>query len=190
MDNGDMRRGQPTNHKVYGDAVALLAGDGLLTLAFLVLARGLTQSDKSLLVIEKVAKAAGLAGMVGGQVLDISVTEPGEETMNDIHKMKTGELIQVSVEAAAILCDADPLQQEALTQYGRSLGLAFQLADDLQDAGEKIEKVNFVHVLGPERTIQLLKQATDEGLRALSDFGDNASGLRFLLTMNLERISL
>ena len=189
MDNGDLRRGRPTNHKVFGDALALLAGDGLLTHAFYVLARGLQSSPQAAAAIEKVASAAGLGGMVGGQVLDISMTDLDENLMNDIHRLKTGALIQVSVEAAAILCGASDSDQKSLTAYGRALGLAFQLADDLQDAGEKIEKVNFVHVLGPERTVQLLKQATDDGVAALAGFGDDASGLRFLLTMNQERIS-
>jgi hypothetical protein len=128
--------------------------------------------------------------MVGGQVLDISDSDPSEQSMNDIHRMKTGALIQVAVEASAVLCEAGETEQKNLTDFGRALGLAFQLADDLQDAGEKMEKVNFVHVLGPERTIQLLREATQEGLRALESFGPKADGLRFLLTMNQDRISL
>jgi len=190
LDNDDLRRGRPTNHKVYGEAMALLAGDGLLTLAFFVLAKGLQSSKHVANVIERVAKAAGLPGMVGGQVLDITDADPSEDSMNDIHRMKTGALIQVAVEASAILCDANEKDFKNLSSFGRALGLAFQLADDLQDAGEKMEKVNFVHVLGPERTIQLLRQATEEGLQALESFGAKADGLRFLLTMNQDRISL
>jgi geranylgeranyl diphosphate synthase type II len=190
MDNDDLRRGRPTNHKVYGDALALLAGDGLLTLAFFTLAKGLAKSVSVATVIEMVAAAAGMPGMVGGQALDISTKDPNEQAMNDIHCMKTGALIQVSVEASARICGANAEQSASLRKYGRSLGLAFQLADDLQDAGEKIETVNFVHVLGPERTIQLLRDATNEGLVALSDFGPSADGLRYLLTMNRDRISL
>lgn len=190
MDDGDLRRGRPTNHKVYGDAMALLAGDGLLTLSFFALAKGLKENSAIATVIQMVAQAAGLAGMVGGQVLDIAAKDPNEEAMNEIHRLKTGALIQVSVEAAAILACADQHQQEALTRYGRALGLAFQLADDLQDAGEKIEKVNFVHVLGPERTVQLLRQSTEEGLQALGEFDDSADDLRFLLSLNQQRISL
>lgn len=190
LDNDDLRRGRATNHKVFGEAMALLAGDGLLTLAFFVLAKGLKNNPKAADVIERVARAAGLSGMVGGQVLDITDVNPNEDSMNAIHRMKTGALIQVSVEASAVLCRANETDQKNLTDFGRALGLAFQLADDLQDAGEKMEKVNFVHVLGPERTIQLLRQSTEEGLQALSGFGSEADGLRFLLEMNRDRISL
>jgi geranylgeranyl diphosphate synthase type II len=190
LDNDDLRRGRPTNHKVFGEALALLAGDGLLTLGFYVLAKGLGDSKHASDVIERVAFAAGISGMVGGQVLDISDSDPSERSMNDIHRMKTGALIQVAVEASAVLCEANETERKNLTNFGRALGLAFQLADDLQDAGEKLEKVNFVHVLGPERTIQLLREATEEGLRAIESFGAKAEGLRFLLTMNQDRISL
>jgi geranylgeranyl diphosphate synthase, type II len=190
MDNDDLRRGRPTNHKVYGEPLALLAGDGLLTLAFFVLARGLSGDPHAALVIEKVARAAGIEGMVGGQALDIATQEFDEQILDDIHRMKTGALIQVSVDGAAILGEATLKQSQALTEYGRCLGLAFQLADDMQDAGEKIENVNFVHQLGPEQTIQSLKKETDDGLKHLEIFGDEADGLRFLLTMNLKRISL
>jgi geranylgeranyl diphosphate synthase type II len=190
LDNDDLRRGRATNHKVFGEAMALLAGDGLLTLAFFVLAKGLKENPKATDVIERVSRAAGLAGMVGGQVLDITDVNPNEDSMNAIHRMKTGALIQVSVEASAVICRANEKDQKNLNDFGRALGLAFQLADDLQDAGEKMEKVNFVHVLGPERTIQLLRQATDEGLAALKGFGTEADGLRFLLEMNRDRISL
>lgn len=190
LDNDDLRRGRPTNHKVFGEPMALLAGDGLLTYAFFVLAKGLQKNPLATDVIERVARAAGLAGMVGGQVLDITDANPDEESMNAIHRMKTGALIQVSVEASAVLCQASAESLKNLTDFGRALGLAFQLADDLQDAGEKMEKVNFVHVLGPERTIQLLRQSTEEGLQALAAFGAEADGLRFLLEMNRDRISL
>lgn len=190
LDNDDLRRGRPTNHKVFGEAMALLAGDGLLTLAFFVLAKGLKETHAAADVIERVARAAGLAGMVGGQVLDITDANPSEESMNAIHRMKTGALIQVAVEASAVICEANVDRFQALSKFGRALGLAFQLADDLQDAGEKMEKVNFVHVLGPERTIHLLRDATDEGLEALRSFGTEADGLRFLLEMNQNRISL
>ena len=190
MDDDDLRRGRPTNHKVYGEPLALLAGDGLLTLSFYVLAKGLSADPLAANVIEKVARAAGIEGMVGGQALDIAANEPDEQTLNDIHRMKTGALIQVSVEGAAVLSEASESQAEDLAAYGRCLGLAFQLADDVQDAGEKIEKVNFVHHLGVEQTIQVLKKETDEGLRHLKNFGPEADGLRFLLQMNLNRISL
>jgi geranylgeranyl diphosphate synthase type II len=189
MDNDDMRRGRPTNHKVYGDALALLAGDGLLTLAFFVVARGLKKSTSVGEVVEKIAAAAGLAGMVGGQALDISAEHPDEQTLHTIHQLKTGALIRVAVEAAAVVCGAKPFQQAALTDFGRALGLAFQVADDLQDAGIKAEKVNFVHRLGAEQTAKLLRKATADGLKSLESFGKEADGLRYLLEMNEQRIS-
>ena len=190
MDNDDFRRGRPTNHKVYGEPLALLAGDGLLTLAFFVLARGLTGNPHAAKVIEKVARAAGIEGMVGGQALDIATQEFDEQILDDIHRMKTGALILVSVDGAATLCEANEKQSKALAEYGRCLGLAFQLADDIQDATGKVEKVNFVNQLGSAGTLQSLKNETESGLKHLEIFGAEADGLRFLLTMNLKRISL
>ncbi|MGZ3722176.1 MAG: polyprenyl synthetase family protein [Bdellovibrionales bacterium] len=187
MDNDDVRRGRPTNHKVYGDAMALLAGDGLLTAAFGLLAQ--SSSPNAITAVLLLSEAAGPRGMVGGQVLDIETKSPDAEMLAEIHKRKTGALIQVSVEAASVLCGATPEQQRALAEYGAGLGFAFQLADDLQDYNpEKPEKINFVSALGEDETRAKLKQVSEEALESLFIFPDSADGLRSMITMNSERV--
>jgi geranylgeranyl diphosphate synthase, type II len=186
LDNDDLRRGRPTNHKVYGEALALLAGDGLLTCAFSLLSQSF--SPHALTAIHLLAEAAGPRGMVGGQVLDIQAQEPSLEILEEIHKRKTGALIRVSVEAAAILCDATSEQQNALAEYGANLGLAFQLADDLQDySPAKPEKVSFVNALGVEGTRVRLAKASEDALESLFIFPDSADPLRSMINMNTQR---
>lgn len=187
MDNDDMRRGRPTNHKVYGEAMALLAGDGLLTAAFSVLAQ--SSSPNAIQAVHLLSEAAGPRGMVGGQVLDIDSKTPDLELLEEIHKCKTGALIRVSVEAAAVLCGATPEQQSALAEYGANLGLAFQLADDIQDFNpEKPEKISFCTLLGAEKTRERLVQVSEEALEALFIFPDSADPLRHMIQMNSERV--
>lgn len=186
MDNDDLRRGRPTNHKVYGDSMALLAGDGLLTAAFSLLSQ--SPSPHAITAVHLLAEAAGPRGMVGGQVLDIQAKKPDAEQLEEIHKRKTGALIKVSVEAAAVLCGATPEQQNALAEYGVNLGFAFQLADDLQDFNpNQIERVNFVSTLGEQKTRARLAQASEEALEALFIFPESAEPLRQMIAMNSQR---
>jgi len=137
MDDDDTRRGKPTSHKVFGEAVAILAGDALLTDAFRIIAGrtpvGVVRAETLLQVIQEVALAAGWFGMVGGQVVDIESEgkAPDEKTLNFIHTRKTGALITVSLRAGALLGGADADALDALTEYGRHVGLAFQIADDI-----------------------------------------------------------
>lgn len=192
MDNDDLRRGRPTNHKVYGDAQALLAGDALLTLAFGVLAR--SQSPRVGAAVQLLAQAAGAQGMVGGQVLDIEAKEfskdqKGHERLMQIHSRKTGALIAVSVEASAVLLEADDSEVMRLREYGQSLGLAFQLADDLQDFNpDKPEKVNYVNVLGLDKTKHLLAETSEKALAMIAHHGDRSKGLLQMIQFNLQRI--
>ena len=186
MDNDDLRRGRPTNHKVYGDAMALLAGDGLLTLSFYILAS--KPSPWMGEVVQLLAKAAGVDGMVGGQVLDIEAGSPDRLLLEQIHRRKTGALIQVSVEGAAALCAATPQQRQGLSSYGWNLGLAFQLADDLQDYDPaRPEKVSFVSSLGEAATRDRLKQASDQALKDLEQFSVEAEPLREMIRRNFDR---
>lgn len=186
LDNDDVRRGRPTHHKVYGDAMALLAGDGLLTLAFYVLAR--SPSAHTVEAIQLLAMAAGVEGMVGGQVLDVAAGKPDLALLEEIHARKTGALIRVAIEGAAVLCGASHVQREALTSYGRHLGLAFQLADDLQDFDpNKPEKVSFVSSLGEAATRARLDQASLAALKDLAIFGDGADPLREMIRFNSSR---
>ncbi|HSO56771.1 MAG TPA: farnesyl diphosphate synthase [Paenisporosarcina sp.] len=136
MDNDDFRRGKLTNHKVYGEAIAILAGDGLLTYSFGVLAR-LTEvtAENKLELIHLLSKAAGAEGMVGGQVLDIE-SERKKVTVDEletIHINKTGALLSFSIEAGAILAQADDNTRKALSDFGFHIGLAFQIQDDILD---------------------------------------------------------
>lgn len=187
MDNDDERRGRPTNHKVYGEAGALLAGDGLLTMAFGILAQSPRPTAATAVALLSIA--AGPRGMVGGQALDIEAQKPNLELLKEIHERKTGALIRVSVEAAAVLCEAGVQKIQALRSYGEQLGMAFQLADDLQDFDpESPEKVSFASALGVTETLRHLETASDKALSALADFPDSARGLREMVRLNRERV--
>lgn len=186
MDNDDMRRGKPANHKVFGEAGALLAGDGLLTMAFGILAQA--PSPNAAMAVSLLSLAAGPRGMVGGQALDIETAKPTEALLTEIHQRKTGTLIRVSVEAAAALCAAEPKQAEALRTYGEHLGMAFQLADDLQDHNpENPEKISFASLLGIQETLKRLELSSQHALEALEQFPE-ATGLRRMVTLNRERV--
>lgn len=187
MDDDDYRRGQPTNHRVFGEANALLAGDALLTMAFGILAQ--SPSSRAAQAVALLSEAAGPRGMVGGQVMDIEAQSPGKLLLEEIHKRKTGRLIQVSVEAAGVLCEAPLAKVEALRFYGEQLGMAFQLADDIQDFDpEQPEKVSFASLLGNEETLRLLNETSQKALDAIADFPASADGLREMVRLNRERV--
>ncbi|MEM9732040.1 MAG: polyprenyl synthetase family protein [Pseudomonadota bacterium] len=137
MDDDDLRRGQPTVHKAFDEALAILAGDGLLTLAFDIMARESTCVDASVRaqLVLRLARAAGLGGMVGGQVLDIEAetARPSEAEIRRLQAMKTGALLRFACKAGAVLGCATPQEHHALSRYGEIVGLAFQLADDVLD---------------------------------------------------------
>lgn len=196
MDNDDFRRGRPTNHKVFGEAVAILAGDALLTLGFELLARaGMAAASPAagLRVLVEVAQAAGTEGMVGGQVLDITGQEvsAGAELVEQIHRRKTGALFAASVRTGAILCGASEEQLAALNEYGRAVGLAFQIADDILDVvGEASKlgkpvggdaqkrKLTYPGVFGLPAARERAKAAAAEAVAALRKFGPEADFLR------------
>jgi len=197
MDNDDLRRGRPTSHKVYGEALAILAGDALLTLAFHIVA----QSGNAR-VIAEVARAAGAEGMVGGQVLDMQ-SEGREltlEQLQQVHALKTGALIRVSVRAGALLAGASDSQLDALTQYGRHVGLAFQIADDIlnvtgteealgkpvgSDAAHR--KATYPAIVGLHRARRFGEEAVAAAAAALAPFGPEADNLRALARFIIER---
>lgn len=191
MDDDDLRRGQPTVHVTFDEATAILAGDGLLTLAFDILADEATHQDpaiRSALVLG-LARNAGVGGMVGGQVLDIESEgkERSEAEIRQMQAMKTGALLRFACEAGAVLADSSQQDRERMIRFGTIIGLAFQLADDLLDvtasteqlgktAGKDIEarKATLVDLYGIEETraklSELIKQAEEE----LAPFGDKA----------------
>lgn len=144
MDDDDLRRGKPTNHKVYGEAVAILAGDGLLTHSFEIIAKSQELSDTlKANIIAFLAQAAGPAGMVGGQVADLlgEHKDLNVEELEYIHEHKTGKLLRFAVVAGAIIAGATREQQEYLDQFARHLGLVFQIKDDILDIEGNEEQI-------------------------------------------------
>lgn len=194
MDNDSLRRGKPTNHVVFGEATALLAGDALLTEAFFVLAKGYRDRPQvGLKVVEMLAEAAGVFGMVGGQALDMQplLEERSEEEMRKIHDLKTGALIAVSCEAAAHICEASSKELLALREYSRNLGLAFQLADDIMDFDSNHpEKTSYINVVGMHGTRVYFEKVAELASVALGMFGSKADNLHRLVKFNLDRVAL
>lgn len=143
MDNDDFRRGAPTNHKVFGEAMAILAGDALLTLAFRLVADNAGESTALRDVVVDIADAAGHQGMVAGQVADLEAEgrRVGADVVDYIHAHKTGALIRTSLRIGAMLCGADPIQLRALSVAGADLGLAFQIVDDILDVVASSEEL-------------------------------------------------
>ena len=192
MDNDDSRRGRPTNHKVYGDAMALLAGDALLTEAFTVLAEGYADDPRAAVeLIALVGRAAGLRGMIGGQAIDIlpSAGKYEEWEIQYLHSLKTGALIRVAIDGASCLASASSEARQNLDQFGKSLGLAFQIADDIQDHNPADEEsTSFTSALGLEGTRELLHKVTAQAEAALAAGNLQESKLAELCRFNLERV--
>lgn len=192
MDNDDVRRGRPTNHKVFGDAMALLAGDALLTEAFTVIAEAYVDEPRiAVELVTLVGRAAGPRGMVGGQAIDI-LPSPGQREEWEIrylHTLKTGALIRVACEGAACLAAAPMHKRENLSQFGKSLGLAFQIADDIQDYNpKKQEPTSFIAALGVDGTRELLERVTAQAESSLEAADLGESKLAKLCRFNLERV--
>ncbi len=192
MDNDDERRGQPTNHKVYGEAMALLAGDALLTESFLVLSEGYSEAAAPLGEITALmARAAGAQGMIGGQAMDVAPPQGGqsEKQINWVHQLKTGALIGVSVEAAAVACAASANERQILKLFAKELGFAFQLADDIDDYDPSTpENTSFINVHGIEETKNLLHVTTKKALKAIEGFGEASQPLKYITEFNLNRV--
>jgi farnesyl diphosphate synthase len=196
MDNSDLRRGRPTLHKQTDDATAILAGDGLLTLAFDIVTRDEIHKDANvrLLLTRALARASGIGGMVGGQILDLA----GEGRFGDrepvdvarLQQMKTGALLRYGCIAGAILGQASQKEYQALDDYGRALGEAFQIADDLLDVegdpalvGKQTGKdavagkATMVGILGPEGAKARLRELVTQAEEAMAPFGNDAAVL-------------
>ena len=198
MDDDDLRRGKPTNHTLFGEAGAILAGDSLLTWAFELLSgpnNGTLTPEQRLSIIQIIARAAGPLGMVGGQALDIASenTDFPFETLQTIHKHKTGVLITCSVQAGAIGAGADREQTEKLISFGNNIGLAFQIVDDLLNVTSTTEqlgkaagsdadrgKATYPAFFGVEKTREKAKEAVERAIDALTGFNQNADPLRAL----------
>jgi farnesyl diphosphate synthase len=209
MDNDALRRGQPTAHKAFDEATAILAGDGLLTYAFDILARPETHPSAAVRValVSALARAAGLGGMAGGQMLDLAaegrferVVSFDEAAVGTLQAMKTGALLRFACLAGAILGEASEKDHAALDRYGSALGRAFQIADDLLDAegdaavvgkstgkDAAAGKATLVGVLGPERAKARLTALVVEAESALAGFGDAATMLKAAARFVAER---
>jgi len=203
MDNDDFRRGVPTNHKVFGEATAILAGDALLTLAFRLVADNLRQTNPSALeVLVDIADAAGHGGMVAGQVADLEAEgrSVGAETVDYIHAHKTGALIRTSLRVGARLCGATAEQVRALSVAGADLGLAFQIVDDILDvvaSSEELgktagkdqiqQKATYPAIHGIEASRARARDLIDEADAALAALGPRAEPIRALGRFILER---
>lgn len=208
MDDDDLRRGKPTVHKAFDEATAILAGDALQCHAFTVLAEEDTHSDPGVRaeLVRCLSRAAGPRGMCGGQMLDMLAEEAGEPldeiAIGRLQTLKTGKLIEVSAEAGAILGKAPSAQRHALCLYGRDLGAAFQIADDLLDATVSAEeagkrtgkdaeagKATLVGLLGLERARIQAERLVEQAKGHLDGFGDRAELLRLLADFVIARRS-
>jgi geranylgeranyl diphosphate synthase type II len=206
LDNDDYRRGKPTNHRVFGEAMAILSGDALLTLAFQTLA-GLTDcpAEAQVRIIAELSSAAGaLNGMIGGQVADIEGEKqpPSRELLDYIHRAKTGALLRASLRMGAIWAGASDAQLTALTCYGEHVGLAFQIVDDILDVEESSAalgktagkdasqgKITFPAVYGLEASRDMAQTESAGARAALAMFGDRAERLREIADMIVSRKS-
>lgn len=203
MDNDDYRRGKPTNHKVYGEAIAILAGDALLTLAFSLLTKtSAVEPERVVRVMAEIAAAAGTTGMVGGQVVDIlsAGKRVDAPTLEYIHRHKTGALYRAAVRTGAVLAGAPVDKLKSLTDYAEYLGLAFQITDDLLDvegdmaklgkpigSDVKNKKGTYPLLYGLDRTRKEAARAAENAVAALSIFGKEADFLRTLVQYIIER---
>lgn len=203
MDNDDLRRGLPTNHKVYGEATALLAGDALLTYAFELVAKPLPLSaDRQLKMIQLLAHQAGCYGMIAGQAADMQA-QGQNGTLNElqfIHVHKTARLIQCSIEMGALFAELDESERKSLASYGYHLGLAFQIVDDLLDVtgsteelgknvgmDEQMHKLTYPALLGIEKTKEILHQLEQQAYSDLQQLSRPAPLLADMIQLVVRR---
>jgi geranylgeranyl diphosphate synthase type II len=200
LDNDDLRRGRPTSHKVFGEAMAILAGDALLTFAFEVLARAASAE-----LVAELAHAAGtVGGMIAGQVHDIEGEgrPPSVELLERIHRAKTGALLRCSLRLGAMHAGAQPAQLDALSRFGEHIGLAFQIVDDILDVTQTSEqlgktagkdaaqhKITFPAVYGLEASRRMAAEQRALAHEALACFGEGALRLRQLADLIVDRSS-
>jgi farnesyl diphosphate synthase len=212
MDDDDLRRGQPTVHKAFDEATAILAGDGLLTLAFDLIASGppgepldgLLSAETRLDLVLGLARAAGVGGMVGGQALDLQAERqlPDEAGIIRLQAMKTGALIRYACEAGAIIAGAPPADRERLAEFGSAIGLAFQLADDLLDVTANAEtvgkatgkdqaagKATLVALHGVDWARRQLSGLVEQAHSMLEPYGERAAVLKSAANFIAERRS-
>ena len=203
LDNDDLRRGKPTCHVVYGEAIAILAGDALQTLAYQTLAGLQCPARATIEIIRLIAEATGtIEGMIGGQVLDLQGehSKPTAESVNAIHRAKTGALIRVSVVTGGLYAGATPEDAQRLTAFGRKAGLAFQIIDDILDVTQNSEqlgktagkdlasdKATWPAVFGVETSRKDATRLITEAFAELEPYGTSAEGLKAVAQYLVER---
>ncbi len=203
LDNDDLRRGRPTCHKVFGDAIAILAGDALQTQAYEVLARLKCPADQRVQIIEEIAHATGTVdGMIGGQVVDLEAehTQATAEMLEYIHRSKTAALITASLVSGGLYAEGKDKQVAKLREFGRGIGLAFQIVDDVLDvtqtseqlgktAGKDTasEKATYPALFGIEASLEKADSLVNEAFAQLEKFGDGAQTLKQLARFLVER---
>ncbi|SKC72259.1 polyprenyl synthetase family protein [Maledivibacter halophilus] len=199
MDNDDYRRGKPTNHKIYGDGIAILAGDGLLNLAFETMLEKVNSNpnffDRGIRAMHLISKASGINGMIGGQVVDLESEgkEIDIDTLDFIHNHKTSALIEASINAGAVIGGANEREYENLKTYGRSIGVAFQIVDDILDIvgdekklGKRIgsdeynKKSTYPSIYGIDKSKQIASKLIEDAIESLEIFDEKAEFLRSL----------
>jgi geranylgeranyl diphosphate synthase type II len=203
LDNDDLRRGRPTCHKVFGDALAILAGDALQTQAYEVLARLECPAEARVRIIEEVARGTGtIDGMIGGQVVDLEAehTQPTAEMLEYIHRAKTAALITASLVSGGLYATAKNSEVEKLRAFGRSIGLAFQIVDDVLDVTQTSEqlgktagkdtaaqKATYPALFGVEESLRKADALVSAAFAELDSFGDRAETLKELARYLVER---
>jgi geranylgeranyl diphosphate synthase, type II len=205
LDNDDLRRGRPTCHKVYGEAIAILAGDALQTQAYEVLSQLRCSADARVRIIEEVARGTGTVnGMIGGQVVDLEAehTKPHAETLEYIHRSKTAALITASVVTGGMYADADAKQVEYLRRFGQAIGLAFQIIDDILDvtqtseqlgktAGKDMasEKATYPSLFGLEESRKKAQALLEDAYKSVQNLGSRSEKLKNIARFLIERES-
>ena len=203
LDNDDLRRGRPTCHKVYGEATAILAGDGLQTYAYEVLATLQCPAEAIVAIIAEIAHATGTVdGMIGGQVMDLEAEHKHADaaTLEYIHRSKTGALLTASVVTGGIYAGGDAAQIHSLRDFGTNIGLAFQIVDDVLDVTQTSEqlgktagkdtardKATYPALFGVEASLKKADELVAQADAALDQFGDHAATLRELAKFLVER---
>lgn len=201
MDNDDLRRGKPTNHKVYGEAMAILAGDALLNKAAEAALSAKTKPEKTVKIMQAVFGASGTEGMIGGQVIDIKNAPMSEEELENLHLLKTGALIRAAGKIGAIAADASEQEAQAIDCFCKNLGIAFQICDDIldvqgneEDLGKPVgsdrenNKTTYVTLFGTEGAKKLLREYTARAEKVLSDcFDEKSSQLLALAELLISR---
>ena len=207
MDNDDFRRGKPTCHKVFGENIAILAGDALLTEAFSLLSRAekvMFSAERRLAIIQEIADAAGIGGMVGGQALDVISEKSGadQKILQEIHRRKTAALIGAAVKSGAMIFNAGKDKIQSLTEYGMNVGQAFQIADDILNVEGDSElmgkgtgsdaarnKLTYPSLMGIQKAKEKLAEHIEAAVASLSGFGERAMPLIVIARYIKERKS-